>query len=68
MYTYMVEKLNRPDMFETFTTNYLLTNISQYVMLGSAVGLSMFLMFLCVRGILKERRERLADLAQAQAK
>ncbi|MCL6610301.1 MAG: sulfite exporter TauE/SafE family protein [Peptococcaceae bacterium] len=63
MYQYMVEKLNRPDMFDAFSTNYLLTNLSQYIMLGSAVGLSLFLIFLCVRGILRERQERLAAVA-----
>ncbi|MCL6477183.1 MAG: sulfite exporter TauE/SafE family protein [Peptococcaceae bacterium] len=67
MYQYMVEKLNRPDFFDAFSTNYLLTNLSQYIMLGSAVGLSAFLCFLCIRGILRERNERMAAIAAHQS-
>lgn len=68
MYQYMVEKLNRPDMFDAFSTNYLLTNLSQFIMLGSAVALSAFLAFLCIRGIIKENSEKRAAGAQQSSR
>lgn len=60
MYTILVQDLARPDLYDKFTTFWTLNKVSQYMMLGSALGLSIYILFLCFRGMAKERREKLA--------
>ncbi|MEW6274483.1 MAG: sulfite exporter TauE/SafE family protein [Bacillota bacterium] len=67
-YHYIVEVMNRPDLYAAYSTNYILTQISQFIMLGSAIGLACFLMYLCFRGMARERQSRLMEAKAKEVK
>ncbi|ACA60466.1 protein of unknown function DUF81 [Candidatus Desulforudis audaxviator MP104C] len=54
----LVTEMNQPGWFTSYTTYYWLTKASQYLMLGSALGLSAYILYLCFKGMAKERREK----------
>ena len=58
MYLMLVTEMGRPEWYSAFTSFYWLRLASQYVMLGSALGLSAYILYLCFKGMAKERREK----------
>jgi uncharacterized membrane protein YfcA len=58
MYQMLVTEMGRPEWFSAFTNFYWLRLASQYLMLGAALGLSAYILYLCFKGMAKERREK----------
>jgi uncharacterized membrane protein YfcA len=67
MHHYLVETMSRPDFFDNFMKFWVLREISQYLMLGSAIGLSAYILYLCFKGMANERRQ-LKSQAKTQDK
>jgi len=58
MYQMLVTEMGRPEWFSAFTNFYWLRLASQWLMLGAALGLSAYILYLCFKGMAKERREK----------
>lgn len=58
MYQYVVTEMGKPEWYSAFIKFWWLRELSQWLMLGSAVGLSAYILYLCFQGMAKERSEK----------
>lgn len=58
MYQYIVTEMGKPEWYSAFIKFWWLRELSQWIMLGSAVGLSAYILYLCFQGMAKERSEK----------
>ncbi len=63
MHQMLVTEMGQPDWYSSYTSYFWLTKASQYLMLGSALGLSAYILFLCFKGMAQERRQKLSAAA-----
>ncbi|MFZ5649926.1 MAG: sulfite exporter TauE/SafE family protein [Bacillota bacterium] len=66
MYKWMVEHMQRPDYYSAFYKFWILREISQYLMLGSAVFLSAVILYFCFKGMADERRQNVSQRRPVQ--
>lgn len=58
MHQYVVTEMGKPEWYSAFIKFWWLRELSQWIMLGSAVGLSAYILYLCFQGMAKERSEK----------
>ncbi len=64
MEKYMLEVANRPDWWQAFQTSYTVNMIGCVVIMSAACGICAFIIYLLIKGIMKERREKLIEQTQ----
>lgn len=68
MYKYIVTEMGMPEWYNAFIKFWWLREISQWLMLGSAVGLSAYILYLCFQGMAKERNQKLGASSDIELK